>query len=209
MSKVKKFIELVENKTGSKTFCVLPWIHVATRPNGDARLCCGANASQATKGIMDGGLVKNSDGTPANFGKDSFSSSWNNEYMRNVRTAMLSGNVPSSCLKCFEEETNGIVSKRVWETYYWHEEGIDLKKLVDDTTGDGEVPAAIRYLDLRLGHTCNLKCVMCSPHDSSRWVQDYDNLVSKTTSKVVLNQISWDKNKFNNTWYERPELWDV
>jgi MoaA/NifB/PqqE/SkfB family radical SAM enzyme len=206
--KVKKFIEIVEKKTGSKTFCVLPWIHVATRPNGDARLCCGSNASQATNGIMDAGLVKKEDGHPANFGKETLQSAWNNKYMQTVRTTMLEGNIPSSCSKCFEEENKGIVSKRIWETYYWHEEGTDLEQLVRETETNGVVPPVIRYLDLRLGHTCNLKCVMCTPHDSSRWTQDYDQLISKTRSPIILQQINWDKNTFDNYWYEKPELWE-
>ena len=33
----------IEQVTGSKSFCVLPWIHLATRPNGDMRICCVAN----------------------------------------------------------------------------------------------------------------------------------------------------------------------
>lgn len=205
--KVKKFIEIVKQKTGTSTFCVLPWIHVATRPNGDARLCCGSNASQATNGIMDAGLVKKDNGFPANFGKETLQSAWNNSYMKNVRVTMLEGNIPASCSKCFEEESKGIVSKRIWETYYWNEEELDLAQLVADTQSDGTVPPVIRYLDLRLGHTCNLKCVMCSPHDSSRWTQDYDQLVSKTKSPVVLQQMHWTKSDFNNTWYEREELW--
>jgi Radical SAM superfamily/4Fe-4S single cluster domain len=205
--KVKKFIEIVKQKTGTSTFCVLPWIHVATRPNGDARLCCGSNASQATNGIMDAGLVKKEDGFPANFGKETLQSAWNNNYMKNVRVTMLEGNIPSSCSKCFEEESKGIVSKRIWETYYWNEEELDLAQLVADTGSDGTVPPVIRYLDLRLGHTCNLKCVMCSPHDSSRWTQDYDQLVLKTKSSVVLQQMHWTRSDFNNTWYEREELW--
>lgn len=206
--KVKKFIEIVEQKTGTKTFCVLPWIHVATRPNGDARLCCGSNASQATNGIMDAGLVKKENGMPANFGKESLQSAWNNKYMRDVRKTMLEGKIPLSCFKCFEEESKGIVSKRIWETYYWNEEKLEIDQLVKETTQDGEVPPTIRYLDLRLGHTCNLKCVMCSPHDSSRWVQDHDQLIKSTESKIVLHQMSWDKNSFDNYWYEKPELWE-
>ena len=35
----------------SKTLCALPWIHLATRPNGDVRVCCTANASGA--GVVD------------------------------------------------------------------------------------------------------------------------------------------------------------
>ena len=43
----------------SKTFCPLPWIHLATRPNGDVRVCCTANASGAGKqDEKTAGLVK-------------------------------------------------------------------------------------------------------------------------------------------------------
>lgn len=206
--KVKKFIEIVEQKTGTNTFCVLPWIHVATRPNGDARLCCGSNASQATNGVMDAGLVKKENGEPANFGKETLQSAWNNDYMKSARVTMLEGKIPLSCNKCFEEEANGIVSKRIWESYYWNNEGIDFADLVKDTQADGTVPPTIQYLDLRLGHTCNLKCVMCTPHDSSKWTQDYDKLINKTRSPIILKQINWDKDTFDNYWYEKPELWE-
>jgi hypothetical protein len=207
-NKIKEHIKIIEEKTGTSTFCALPWIHVATRPNGDARLCCGSNASQATKGILDAGLVKKENGYPANFGKETLQSAWNNEYMRNVRRTMIEGKIPSSCSKCFEEEANGIFSKRMWETMYWDNEGLDFEQLVNETSEDGTVPPVIRYLDLRLGHTCNLKCVMCSPHDSSRWVQDYDKLISKTKSPIILKQVNWDKNTFDNYWYENPALWE-
>jgi sulfatase maturation enzyme AslB (radical SAM superfamily) len=120
----------------------------------------------------------------------------------------LEGRIPLSCAKCFEEEANGVTSKRVWETYYWDQEGLDLKEIIESTAQDGTIPPVIRYLDLRLGHTCNLKCIMCTPHDSSRWTQDHDQLINKTRAPIVLQQIQWDKTKFNNTWYERPELWE-
>jgi len=206
--KAKEYIKIIEEKSGTPTFCVLPWIHVATRPNGDARLCCGSNASQATKGILDAGLVKKENGQPANFGTDTLTSAINNEYMRDVRLTMMQKKIPASCAKCFEEEANGIVSKRVWEAYYWEQEGLDFDQVISSTRADGSIPPVIKYLDLRLGHTCNLKCVMCTPHDSSRWTQDYDKLIGKTKSPIILQQIDWDEKKFNNTWYERPELWE-
>ena len=206
--RVEKFLDTIEERTGTRTFCLLPWIHVATRPNGDARLCCGSNASQATKGVLDAGLVKKEDGVPANFGKENLLSAINNTYMRDVRTTMLEGKIPLSCSKCFEEEANGIVSKRVWENYYWDQEGLDFKETVRQTQENGEIPPIVQYLDLRLGHTCNLKCVMCTPHDSSRWTQDYDKLIASTKSPVVLQQVNWNKAEFNNKWFERPELWD-
>ena len=39
----------------SSTFCMLPWIHLSTRPNGHMRLCCTSNASSA--GLIDTHLV--------------------------------------------------------------------------------------------------------------------------------------------------------
>lgn len=205
--RIVTYIKDITEKTGSPTFCALPWIHLATRPNGDVRLCCVTNASGASTGDHKVGLVKKENGVPANFGKDSLLSAFNNEYMKSVRTTMLEGKIPASCTKCFEEESNGVVSKRLWELYEWSRDGLDFKELIDNTKEDGTIPPVIRYMDLRLGHTCNLKCVMCSPHDSSRWLQDYDKMMETLDSKVVKFQINFDKKEFNNTWYEKPEFW--
>lgn len=202
----QKFYQILEEKTGSKTFCVLPWIHFATRPNGDMRLCCSANASGAGHDHTVG-LVKNGKGEPANFGNSKPMEAWNNEYMRDVRLTMLEGKIPASCSKCIGEEEQGVISKRVWETYTWMNDGIDLEELVEQTAKDGTVPDKLTYLDLRLGHTCNLKCVMCSPHDSSRWVQDHQKLLKRTTIPIVAEQMSWNSENFNNTWYENPDFW--
>lgn len=192
----------------SPTFCILPWIHLATRPNGDMRLCCVTNASGADTGDHEIGLVRKEDGHPANFGKDTPMSAWNNEYMRSVRRTMIAGQIPSSCTKCFKEEASGVVSKRIWETKFWHEEGLIPKDFIEATKEDGTIDNKLQYLDLRLGHTCNIKCVMCSPHDSSRWLQDHDALMAKTTSQVVRYQVGFDKSKFNNVWFEKPEFWE-
>lgn len=202
-----QFYQILEEKTGSKTFCILPWIHFATRPNGDMRLCCSANASGA--GVDHTvGLVTNEHGKPANFGNSKPLEAWNNEYMRNVRLTMLDGKIPASCGKCIAEEDQGVISKRLWETYSWMQDGIDIQDLVENTDENGIVPDKLTYLDLRLGHTCNIKCIMCSPHDSSRWVQDHSKLMKRTTIPIISEQMQWDKDTFNNTWYENPDFWE-
>ena len=145
--KLKKFIQIVEEKSGSKTFCVLPWIHLATRPNGDMRICCVANASGAGSGDYSVGLVKKENGDPANFGTDLPTDAFNNEYMKSVRRTMLDGKVPSSCTKCFDEEDQGIASKRMWETFTWDKEGVDIPQLIKETSEDGTVPYKLEYLD--------------------------------------------------------------
>jgi hypothetical protein len=57
VNKIVEWQNKIESASGSKTFCVLPWIHFATRPNGDMRLCCSANASGAGENHTVG-LVK-------------------------------------------------------------------------------------------------------------------------------------------------------
>lgn len=197
----------IEELTGSPSFCALPWLHVATRPNGDMRLCCVTNASGAHTGDYEVGLVKQESGKPANFGKDSISEAFNNEYMKSVRKTFLEGKIPASCTKCFEEESNGVVSKRLWEMYEWNKDGLDFQDLINNTNQDGTVPNVIQYFDFRLGHTCNLKCVMCSPHDSSRWIEDHSKIIASTKSETVLGQIRWEKKEFNNKWHENQEFW--
>lgn len=196
----------VSKLSSSDTFCVLPWIHFATRPNGDMRLCCGSNSSGAGND-HEIGLVKNETGQPANFGRETPMSAWNNEYMRSVRTTMLEGKIPASCTKCFDEESQGVASKRMWETGTWIEDGIDIEELVTQTQEDGTVPEKLVYLDLRLGHTCNLKCVMCSPHDSSKWVGDHKKIYPLFQAKELKEQMQWDQKSFNNKWHENPDFW--
>lgn len=208
MNKLHEYQSKIENITGSKTFCVLPWIHLATRPNGDMRLCCTANASGAGED-HEVGLIKMDDGRTANFGKITPMQAWNSEYMKSVRTCMINGHIPASCKGCFDEEAQGVVSKRIWETATWEQdEGFDLAELIKQTKEDGTVPEKLSYLDLRLGHTCNIKCVMCSPHDSSKWISDWQKLYPKIETPEVKIQMQWDKKEFNNFWYEKGLFWD-
>jgi pyruvate-formate lyase-activating enzyme len=206
MNKIKQWQDKIEVVSGSKTFCILPWIHFATRPNGDMRLCCSANASGAGEDHTVG-LVKNEQGQPANFGRETPMSAWNNEYMKDVRLTMLEGKIPASCSKCIAEESKGVASKRIWETGSWMEDGIDVEELIKQTEEDGTVPEKLVYLDLRLGHTCNLKCVMCSPHDSSQWVGEHKKIYPLFQAKELKEQMAWDRKDFNNKWHENPDFW--
>jgi sulfatase maturation enzyme AslB (radical SAM superfamily) len=120
---------------------------------------------------------------------------------------MLEGKIPASCSKCTAEESRGVASKRIWETGSWMEDGIDVEELIKQTEEDGTVPEKLVYLDLRLGHTCNLKCVMCSPHDSSQWVGDHKKMYPLFQAKELKEQMSWDRKEFNNKWHENPDFW--
>ena len=190
----------------SKTFCPLPWIHLATRPNGDVRVCCTANASGAGKtDNKEVGLVKQ-DGVNMNLRDHTIEEVWNSEQMRNTRLQMLNGEVPLSCRKCFEEEAKGIKSKRNWETEVWNER-VDVQEIVDQTHDDGTLPVNIPYFDLRLGNLCNLKCIMCSPHDSSKWVKDWKLQYPKYELIDLKQDQGWDPS-FDYVWYKKSSFLD-
>lgn len=183
------------------TFCPLPWIHLATRPNGDVRLCCTANASGA--GLEDEkevGLVTK-DGIRLNLQAQTIEEIWNSEFLRKTRLEMLQGKIPKSCTKCFEEEANDIVSKRQWETIVWRER-LDIDGIVSGTDDAGYLPVDIPYFDLRLGNLCQLKCIMCSPHDSSSWIKDWKSQYPLYKTIELKTDQKWDID-FNYTWYQK------
>ena len=202
----------------SPTFCALPWLHLSSRPDGKMRTCCTSNASSVQDpdsnvkiGGGEVGVVKNDDGIPANFNHTTLDEAWNSSYMRNVRKMMLRGEKPASCLKCYKEEDAGHLSKRNWETDYWGKR-YDLQQLVDETKEDGSIPTKIRYIDLRMGTKCQLACVMCSPHDSSGWIKEWQDIYPQMQNEKLKNTSAW-KNKGQNhgasyNWHKNnPRFW--
>lgn len=205
------------SKYPSDTFCLLPWMHLSTRPNGHMRVCCTANASSVgpTNDKVHGGevgILKGADGKPANLNTSDFLSSWNNDYMKNTRLQMLRGEKPPSCLKCYKEEDAGHNSKRQWETHYWNQR-VDLDTVLAETNEDGSIPPKIRYIDMRFGTKCNLKCVMCSPHDSSLWVKDHQALYPQIENENLKQTMEWNKKGRENdatyNWHkDNPIFWE-
>ena len=190
----------------SKTFCILPFIHLATRPNGDVRLCCTSNASGA--GIVDTkdiGLVKR-DGVNMNLRDQTIEEVWNSTYMKQTRLKLVNDCIPDSCQKCFTEESKGIKSKRYWENEVWSQR-ININERVAMMNSDGTMPVDIPYFDLRLGNLCNLKCIMCSPHDSSAWIKDWKLQTPQYTIPILKEDQHWDRT-MDYTWYKKGSFID-
>lgn len=207
----------MSNTKVSDTFCLLPWVHLSTRPDGSMRVCCTANASSVgpTNDKVHGGMVgvlKHESGTPSNLNNSDFLSSWNSIYMRNVRKQMIAGEKPASCLKCYKEEDAGHNSKRMWETAYWSQR-VDVDTLIKETNEDGSIPPRLYYIDLRFGTKCQLACIMCSPHDSSGWITDWQKIFPQIKNESLEQTMGW-ANKGKNwgatyNWHKQnPVFWD-
>jgi MoaA/NifB/PqqE/SkfB family radical SAM enzyme len=173
----------------SETFCVKPWIHMATYTSGEALMCCVAKEEAG------------------NLNKDKIEDIWNNEHYRKARLAMLSGKKISACQKCYSEEDGGVNSHRIVENHVWMEGqpskyqphcGEDfIDELINKTDESGYLDASPISFDFRLGNTCNLQCVMCGPKDSSKWVN--------FSKQLGQDMSTWDTSKFN--WVEDEEFW--
>ena len=95
----------------SETFCVLPWIHLATHPNGTATLCCQVDT------INGLGFAKN-DGKVLDLNEtQDIEAFLNSKEFKKTRLQMLNGEKPLACSKCFEHELSGAKSKRIYDTF--------------------------------------------------------------------------------------------
>jgi organic radical activating enzyme len=152
----------------NNAFCVIPWVQLASKPIGTARVCCLMSNS---KDIQQG-IIKDENGIPYEFGKDDFDSIKNGKKSREIRLEMLNGHRPSDCMTCWTKEDMGATSKRIVSNRMYEKE-FNIETARAHTDENGFTDWEPSYWDLRFGNLCNLKCVMCHPASSSQWYEDY------------------------------------
>jgi MoaA/NifB/PqqE/SkfB family radical SAM enzyme len=127
-------------------FCYSPWTNVDISPLGNISPCCK----------FQGAVPKFS--TLSEYSGSAF--------LANIKQEFLNGQWPQGCERCKIEESNQVSSKRQldaerWQTHYnnYH---LDSNEFIT---------ASIAF-----GNTCNLKCITCGPHSSSRWQSEYQTV---------------------------------
>jgi pyruvate-formate lyase-activating enzyme len=188
------------------TFCPIPWNFQAIRSNGDIRICCQANISAGQ------GILFKDDGSPFNAESDDLNQARNAQLMKSVRKDMLDGKWNPTCTRCQQEEAAGLNSRRHYELERWSMRSQDV---IPWTSSDGELDiqqSPIRYYDLRFGNTCNLKCRMCGPTDSSAWLEDWEPLTQQRFFKDTHGtiEIKEKQGRFFTTaydWHTSESFW--
>lgn len=130
----------------SKTFCVLPWIHVNASVGGMYRPCCNSE-----------------DYFPVRDDNVSIVESFNGADMTAIRESMVAGEKHKYCDVCYVREDKGGLSFR--HTYTADK----FKQFVD-----ADAEPIVKYLDMRFDSTCNLSCRMCDPSSSNKLVDTID-----------------------------------
>ena len=107
-------------------------------------------------------------------------SDFNDISLVEFRREMLSGVIPDSCGECKIKEDAGVTSYRQYNQelnpnpIYEHENGV--------------MKTRPYTFDIRLDNICNMKCVMCGPHQSSKWLEDVDVFKEHIDSKISYKQ---------------------
>ena len=169
----------------SKTFCMLPFMHVYGSAGGDLVPCCEAQE------------------IPLNEKGESAIQSWNNKNYKELRRALANGERPKRCDVCWHNEDSGIISNRLqWEKDNWKTFS-DIIDVNDDYTVNNKP----YWVELKVSNFCNLKCIMCSTHSSYKRVADLD-IIKKYTTDGYETRLLRPTTLFESLgkW---PSIWDT
>jgi len=173
----------------NKNFCVVPFVSTMVDTDTTIRYCCMANDNL--------NKLKKPDSLEFYTCKDNFiQDSWNSQDMRDIRKAMIQGEIVAGCAGCQADEANSIESSREKSITEWEntlgEQELDLR-IQQAIDNDGIITEDIVYLDLRLGNWCNLKCRMCHPKYSKEIYVERPELIEKI--EVTHNRFNFNKGK--------------
>lgn len=203
------------NKKILANFCPIPWNHVSTNPDGTLRICCQHVFHDIEPSR---GKLTNTEGNRLTHADD-LDKNRNAPEWKQIRKEFINGLRPDVCKLCWDEEKNGIGSRREWvsKTYFDdHDEFITKVKW--ETEEDGTINPEqfpVEYWDLRFGNKCNLKCRTCGPTDSDQWYDDYLQLVGDTYNSASGMPIKIEIDEHGKgyvdkvfDWYKDSKLWD-
>lgn len=172
------------------TRCVLPWMHLASHPNGGVSLCCRSNHTDAISWAMKPKTTQ-----LQTFDNTNILTIANSDNFVRVRQEMMEGKEPVECEGCWKDEAVGLVSKRMYENERWAHIVPELEQTARLTKPN------YRYVELRLGNVCNNACVTCNSFSSSKWYAD-EVKIAKDLPWFKLRPIE------NFKWHDRPEFYD-
>jgi MoaA/NifB/PqqE/SkfB family radical SAM enzyme len=115
---------------------------------------------------------------------------WNSPEHHKLKHCVENDIPISGCADCYKAEAQGLESRRLGSKKLYEQFHNDTK--IDQTGPSG--------LDYSVGNLCNLKCVICGPHNSTKWIPDYQTLYPLKS----LEEFKYEK--FNQTEITDPEV---
>jgi len=148
-----------------KHACVMPFHHMAMRPDGQIFPCCVFRQEEVPEDLN----VSHPD-------------PFNHEYMNWLRQKMLNDEYVHGCRKCYEDEKHSARSMRTDLISPW---GGDFG-LPTEEEGLGRIKK-LTNIDLALSNVCNNKCRMCMPQLSTHWYSDAKKLGMEIPKGIITD----------------------
>lgn len=158
------------------TFCVLPFTHLSTRPDGAITPCC---RSRDTLG---------------NIRDITFEQAWNSDRQQQLRTDLLSGVRNKHCFQCWDMEDQGSVSMR-------QSMNKTRERMIPNKCAK-IMPFEIPVLELKMSNLCNFRCRTCKPDLSTTWLKDWAKVKDEYESIGVFNDTTRQTNFDNDQFVE-------
>jgi MoaA/NifB/PqqE/SkfB family radical SAM enzyme len=131
-------------------FCHAPWTNLDIDSQGKILPCCKYQPS--------------SDDLEYNIRIHSLNEYSTSAFLNQIKQKFIQDQWPAGCVRCQIEEQNNIQSKRQLDHDRWQDHYSQYQ-----LDSDQWLTACIAF-----GNTCNLKCITCSSHSSSRWRDEYN-----------------------------------
>jgi len=149
-------------------FCVMPWIHVHTYPNGKATPCCMWDMKEPVGDITQQTVNEIAHSTA----------------MDNIRSKMINGEIVSGCFQC-NEKSNSELKTINFRKKYNDEFSYLIPNILENTTLTGVLKKTFetKFMNIRYSNLCNYACRTCGPSHSSLWAQEKS--ISNPVKKII------------------------
>lgn len=144
----------------SDAFCPLPFTHMIINNDGTVSPCCVSDER-----------YRDGNGRAFIMDRDGMLDAWNGTHIADLRRDLASGIRNKACNNCWSMEEKGLDSHRLKMVRSMSHPGFAVSGI------DPVVPMATatpRFLSIRYGNLCNLKCRICGPAASSRWIEEHN-----------------------------------
>ena len=134
-------------------FCYYPFMQILLTSDGKYRPCSKHQDYVTHKGkelsIQNG---------------DTLQDAWTSDYMQNIRQHFLENKQFEGCRECWRMQDMGLRSMR-YDSYQY-----------GTTEQQVEVPMKPTRIEINASNVCNLKCRICYPNASSKWIKEHGEL---------------------------------
>ena len=173
-------VKTVTNFEIPDTICVTPWINLEIKQQGNLSPCCLYKMDNYKN-------VKDVSVTDIDFS--------------DLRQELLDGKKPTGCSKCWNDEKNNALSKRLNDNYVYRDKIFDID--YNNTKSKNLIS-----LDIKINKTCNLSCRICGPLYSSKWASEVSNNKKSypqfASTPLVSNE--WTDVDGSKVWKDLEEI---